>query len=189
LKEIRLHGIGGQGTVRAGELLVNAAVMDNKYGNSIPFFGFERQGAPVTSFVRLDDKPIRPKNQVYNPNCIIVLDPTVMNAVNVFEGLKEDSVFVINTAVENVSDLKFPDTIKKVAMINATGLALEILKRPITNTIMLAAFAKATGWVNTQYLEEMVAESFGEKNRLAFKAGLENTRVIELQGKGEINGI
>ena len=63
MKEIRLHGIGGLGTVKAGEMLVHATVADGKFGNSIPFFGFERQGAPVTSYVRLDDKKIRPKNQ------------------------------------------------------------------------------------------------------------------------------
>ena len=67
MKEIRLHGIGGLGTVKAGEMLVHAAVASGKYGNSIPFFGFERQGAPVTSYVRLGDEKIRPKNQVYHP--------------------------------------------------------------------------------------------------------------------------
>lgn len=180
MKEIRLHGIGGLGTVKAGELLVQAAVADDKNGNSIPFFGFERQGAPVTSYVRLDDKLVRPKNQVYNPDCIIVLDPTVMNAVDVFDGLKENSVFVLNTALEDISTLDIPNTVKTVAIVDATKIALEVLKRPITNTIMLAAFAKATEWVNVELLEEKVAGMFGEKNRAAFKEGLKQVKVFKL---------
>ena len=83
MKEIRLHGIGGLGTVKAGEMLVHAAVASGKYGNSIPFFGFERQGAPVTSYVRLGDEKIRPKNQVYHPNCTLVLDPSLLIVVGV----------------------------------------------------------------------------------------------------------
>ena len=97
MKEIRIHGRGGMGAVKAAEALVYAAVMDGKYGNSIPFFGFERQGAPVTAFVRISEEPIRPKNRVYHPDIIIVLDPTIMNAVNVFEGVKEGGILVLNT--------------------------------------------------------------------------------------------
>lgn len=180
MKEIRLHGIGGLGTVKAGELLVHAAVMDDKNGNSIPFFGFERQGAPVTSYVRLDDKPIRPKNQVYNPDCIIVLEPTVMNAVNVFDGLKDDSVFILNTPQTDISSMNIPSNVKTVALINATKIALEVLNRPITNTIMLAAFVKATEWVKEDCLEEKIAEIFGEKNREAYKKGLEKVKLFQL---------
>ncbi|MDW7669349.1 MAG: 2-oxoacid:acceptor oxidoreductase family protein [Bacillota bacterium] len=179
MKEIRLHGIGGLGTVKAGELLVHTSVADGKYGNSIPFFGFERQGAPVTSYVRLDEKEIRPKNQVYNPDCVIVLDPTVMNAVNVFEGVKDNSVLVLNTSLEDIGDLDLPDKISKVAFLDASDIALKTLKNQITNTIMLAAFAKATGWVNIKLLEEKVAGMFGEKNREAYKEGLKKVKIIE----------
>ena len=105
MKEIRLHGIGGLGTVKAGEMLVHAAVASGKFGNSIPFFGFERQGAPVTSYVRLGDEKIRPKNQVYHPNCTLVLDPSLLISAPVFEGLTENSFFIVNTKVENGADL------------------------------------------------------------------------------------
>ena len=101
MKEIRLHGIGGLGTVKAGEMLVHAAVASGKYGNSIPFFGFERQGAPVTSYVRLGDEKIRPKNQVYHPNCTLVLDPSLLISAPVFDGLTENSYFIVNTTAEN----------------------------------------------------------------------------------------
>lgn len=105
MKEIRLHGIGGLGTVKAGEMLVHAAVASGKYGNSIPFFGFERQGAPVTSYVRLGDEKIRPKNQVYHPNCTLVLDPSLLISAPVFDGLTENSYFIVNTKAENGADL------------------------------------------------------------------------------------
>ena len=178
MKEIRLHGIGGLGTVKAGEILVHAAVMEGKYGNSIPFFGFERQGAPVTSFVRLDDKPIRPKNQVYHPNCVIILEPSVMNAVNVFDGLKKDSYFILNTK-QSPEEIKVSDEVKTTACVDATGIALDILGRPITNTVMLGAFVKATGWVSLPLLEERVRELFGDKNVSALRQGYELTRIME----------
>lgn len=137
MKEIRLHGIGGLGTVKAGEMLVHAAVASGKYGNSIPFFGFERQGAPVTSYVRLGDEKIRPKNQVYHPNCTLVLDPSLLISAPVFDGLTENSYFIVNTKAENGADLVKNPNVKTVAWLDATSIALEMLGRPITNTIML----------------------------------------------------
>ena len=110
MKEIRIHGRGGMGAVKAVEALVYAAVMDGNYGNSIPFFGFERQGAPVTAFVRISEEPIRPKNRVYHPDIIIVLDPTIMNAVNVFEGVKEGGILVLNTT-HDPKDMEIPKNI------------------------------------------------------------------------------
>lgn len=178
MKEIRLHGIGGLGTVKAGEILVHAAVMEGKYGNSIPFFGFERQGAPVTSFVRLDDKPIRPKNQVYHPNCVIILEPSVMNAVNVFDGLKEDSFLILNTKLA-AGEIKVTDAVKTIAYLDATQIALDILGKPITNTVMLGAFIKATGWVSLPLLEDRVRELFGQNNVSALRQGYQSAQIIE----------
>lgn len=180
MKEIRLHGLGGLGTVKAGEILVYAAVMEGKFGNSIPFFGFEREGAPVVSFVRLDDKPIRPKNQVYEPNCVIVLEPAVMNAVDVYEGLAPESILVLNTTHTNIDKLKIPSTVKKVGLVDATKIALETLGRPITNTTILASFAKVTGWVDVKYLKDRILEMFGERNVEAFNKGYELTKFIEI---------
>ncbi|MDF2532936.1 MAG: Pyruvate:ferredoxin oxidoreductase, gamma subunit, partial [Clostridia bacterium] len=147
MKEIRLHGRGGFGSVKAAEALVYAAVMDGKYGNSIPFFGFERQGAPVTAFVRISDDPIRPKNRVYNPDVVIVLDSTIMKAVDVFEGMKEDSIFIINTTQE-IGSLEIPKNVKTVAFVDATKIAIDMLGKPIPNTVMLGAFVKVTGLVS-----------------------------------------
>lgn len=170
MKEIRLHGRGGLGTVKAAETLVYAAVMDNRYGNSIPFFGFERQGAPVTAYVKLSDDPIRSKNRVYEPNVVIVLEPTIMKAVDVFEGIAENATLIINTT-QKVEDLDLPKNITQVAAIDATKIALDTIGRAITNTVMLGAFVKATGLVPLNHVEEKAKELWGEKNMKAVTLG------------------
>lgn len=180
MKEIRLHGIGGMGTVKAGEILVHANVAEGRFGISMPFFGFERQGAPVTSFVRLDDQKIRPKNKVYHPHAVLVLDPSLLISANVFEGLRDDAVFVLNTKSADPRNFIRSDKIKTAAYLDATTLALELLGRPITNTIMLGAFIRATGWVAKEQMEQKVAEFFGEKNVTAFRAGYDNAVITAL---------
>lgn len=172
MKEIRIHGRGGMGAVKAAEALVYAAVMDGKYGNSIPFFGFERQGAPVTAFVRISEEPIRPKNRVYNPDIIIVLDPTIMNAVNVFEGVKEGGILVLNTT-HDPKDMEIPENIASVTVVDATKIALDMIGRPITNTVMLGAFCKATGLVSVDEVARKVEELWGAKNKEALYKGYE----------------
>lgn len=176
MKEIRLHGRGGLGTVKAAEILVHAAVMSGKYGNSIPFFGFERQGAPVTAFVRIDEKPIRPKNQVHNPNCVVVLDPNIMYATDVFVGIKNDCTFILNTT-RDVGEIEIPPAVGTIGLVDATSIALETLNRPITNTIMLGALIKTTGMLDINYLIDRVGQLFGAKNIEAVKKGYEMTRV------------
>ena len=180
MKEIRLHGIGGMGTVKAGEMLVEAAVANGKYGNSIPMFGFERQGAPVTSYVRLDDKKIRPKNQVYNPDCVIVLDASQLLSAPVFEGLPKGSIFILNTNHEDPKNLITSPNVKKLATVDATSIALELLGRNIPNTIVLGSFIKATGWVDKEELEKVIERFFGEKNVEAFRRGYDETVVFDL---------
>ena len=172
MKEIRIHGRGGMGAVKAAEALVYAAVMDGKYGNSIPFFGFERQGAPVTAFVRISEEPIRPKNRVYHPDITIVLDPTIMNAVNVFEGVKEGGILVLNTT-HDPKDMEIPKNIASVTVVDATKIALDMIGRPITNTVMLGAFCKATGLVSVDEVAKKVEELWGAKNKEALYKGYE----------------
>lgn len=184
MKEIRIHGRGGMGAVKAAEALVYAAVMDQKYGNSIPFFGFERQGAPVTAFVRISEEPIRPKNRVYHPDILIVLDPTIMNAVNVFEGVKSEGVLVLNTP-RKPEELELPEEISKVAVLDATKIALEMIGRPITNTVMLGAFCKATGLVSVEEVAKKVEELWGTKNKDALYRGYETVVIQERNQGGE----
>jgi pyruvate ferredoxin oxidoreductase gamma subunit/phenylglyoxylate dehydrogenase gamma subunit len=179
MKEIRLHGRGGMGTVKAAEILVWAKVLGGGYGSSIPFFGFERQGAPVTAFVKLDDKPIRPKTQVYTPDCVIVLDPTIQNAVKVFEGMKDKGTFVLNTT-ERANQVKAPGEVETIAVVNATDLALERLGRAITNTAMLGAFVKATSWVPLDPIMSKVEEYWGKENATLVREAHDRTEVLRL---------
>lgn len=90
--EIRFHGRGGQGAVTAAEILAKAAFEDGKYCQAFPFFGAERKGAPVMAFSRINDKPIRRRYQVYNPDHVLVLDETLLEAVDVLSGLKKKEV-------------------------------------------------------------------------------------------------
>lgn len=180
MKEIRLHGIGGMGTVKAGEMLVHATVASGKFGNSMPFFGFERQGAPVVSYVRLGEEKIRAKNQVYHPDCVIVMDPSLLISAPVFDGLAEGSYFVLNTKSDNPKELITNPNVKHLAYLDATSIAIKQLGRPIPNTVMLGAFLKATGWVDKEELEKVVEKMFGPKNVDLFRSGYDSVKLIEL---------
>lgn len=171
MKEIRFHGIGGLGTVKAGEMLVHAAVKDGNFGTSSPFFGFERQGAPVTSFVRLSEKKIREKTQVYYPDCVVVLDQSLLTSSPVFDGFGDDSILILNTKKQNAGDLVDTTKVNYFAYLDATSIAVETLGRAIPNTVMLGAFVKVTEWVRKDYLEEVIDHFFGAKNVHAFQIG------------------
>ncbi len=179
IKEIRLHGRGGLGTVKAAESLVYAAVMDGIYANSIPFFGFERQGAPVTAYLRISQDPIRPKNRVYKPHAVVVMDPTLMKAVDVFEGIRENGIFVINTALDP-KQLNIDPKVKTIVTVDANSIAMEILNNAITNTVMLGALIKGTGWVSLDRVMDKAGELWGEKNRQAVMRGFQDAKVTNL---------
>lgn len=145
MKEIRLHGRGGQGAVIAAQILTRAFYAEGKYASSFPMFGFERRGAPVAAFTRVDDKPIREKSQIYTPDCLLVLAPSLEGLPMLFDGLKREGILVMNS-------VKLPEKIlhgnlRIVGAVNATAIAQEEIGMPATNTCMLGAFAKTTGWV------------------------------------------
>jgi len=168
--EIRLHGRGGQGTVKAGEILVSTIVRQGKFGNSIPYFGFERRGAPVSAFVRIDDKKIRPKTQVYNPDCLIIMDDTIQNSVDIFKGIKDNCNIVLNTNKE-LKDLAISSKVSIVGLVDATEISLKLVNKNIPNTVMLGAFAKATGYVDFHILKEEVESVFGKENGKLLEQG------------------
>ena len=153
IKEIRLHGRGGQGIVLAAEIIVHAAMIEGLYGSALPSFGVERRGSPVASFVRLDDRPIREKSQIYSPNCIVVSDPTLLRCVDVFAGVNDGAIMVLNSTKE-VETFDLPFQITRLGILDATKIALEVLGIPVTNTAILGAFAKATGWVQVSSILE-----------------------------------
>ena len=172
--EIRFHGRGGQGAVTAAEILAKAAFEDGKYSQAFPFFSVERRGAPVMAFTRIDDSPVRRRYQVYNPDYVVVLDDGLVDVVDVFSGLKENGLVVVNTAVDfNSGDFE-------VHTIDATGIALKTLGRPIVNTVMLGAFAGVTGLVSIDSLIKIIRETFpgkiGDKNAEAARIAYEEMK-------------
>jgi 2-oxoisovalerate ferredoxin oxidoreductase gamma subunit len=183
--EIRFHGRGGQGAVTAANILASAAFKEGKYVQAFPFFGVERRGAPVTAFTRIDDKPIRIKTQIYEPDIVVVLDPSLLDTVDVTAGLKEGGIVIINTEKSKEEVLeKLKRKPAKLALVDATGIALEVLGLPITNTAILGAVAKATGLVKLESVQEAIKETFsgtlGEKNAKAAEEAFNKTTLYEL---------
>ncbi|UCE44492.1 MAG: pyruvate ferredoxin oxidoreductase subunit gamma [Candidatus Bathyarchaeota archaeon] len=169
MKEIRIHGRGGQGGVTAAELLARAAFAEGKWAQSFAFFGAERRGAPVEAFLRIADKPSPIRSRIYHPDYVLVFDPKLLEIVDITHGLKEDGTIILNTA-------KKPDETdimgQCVATVDATGIALElellVAGLPVVNTAMTGAFAKATGEVKLKSLTETIQKQWsgpaGEKN-------------------------
>ena len=172
LKEIRIHGRGGQGSVTAAELLAHAAFFEGKWTQAFAHFGAERRGAPVRAFARISDERILVHSQIYNPDYIIVLDPYLYKLVDVAAGLKRDGIVVMNTT-QKPEETNIGNS--RIATVDATGIALElnllVAGLPVVNTSILGAFAKATGEVKLESVLKAIKEtwsgSVGEKNASA----------------------
>ena len=175
----------------AAEAYALAAFLEGNYAVSFPFFGAERRGAPVKAFTRVDDKKIRIKTQVYEPDYVVVLDETLIETQDVLEGLKKDGTVIINTQ-RKPEEVRLSKPVK-CATVDATGIALEVLGRPITNTAILGALARATGRVKIESVEQAIMEKFGarlgresgEKNARAARMAYEQTLVGTSQGGKE----
>ncbi len=178
LSEIRWHGRGGQGIVTVSRLLAYAALSEGKYVQAFPEFGPERRGAPVTGYTRISDEPIDIHSQIYTPNVVVIVDPTLIGTVNLTRGLVEDGTIVANTD-EKPMELKETFGIKraKVFTVNAVRIALDILGRPIYNTAMLGALVKGAPLVNLESINKAVLERFsgvvGEKNVAVIRRAFE----------------
>jgi len=178
--EIRWHGRGGQGAVTSVEMLTLAAIGEGKYAQGFPSFGPERRGAPVAAFTRIDDKRIKVRSAIYNPDVVVVLDSSLVNLVNVTEGLKSDGTLVVNTT-------KSPEELKKelnfqgkVATVDASRIAREELGVPITNTTMLGALIKILGIVKLDSVEAPMEHRFGRiagKNLAALNRAYEEVKI------------
>ncbi|MFA6314364.1 MAG: 2-oxoacid:acceptor oxidoreductase family protein [Sterolibacterium sp.] len=183
--EIRIHGRGGQGAVLAGGILATALVEEGKHVIAIPSFGFERRGAPVTSYLRFDDKEIRQMTNIYHPNCILCIDPTVGRATNIFDGIQDAAVWV-QTSSRPLGELQFPAEVATVGLCDAVSIALDIFRRSITNTIMLGAFARTTGFVSLEALKAAVHHSDFrdaglQQNLRALERGYNETTVHHIE--------
>ena len=158
--EIRFHGRGGQGTVVASKILADALAKEGSYVQAYPEFGVERRGAPVYSFIRIDDKPIYDKSRIYAPDHVVVVDPTLVEVIDVTEGLKDNGVIIINTD-KPPEDFSYPAKFR-VATINATEIAvrhkLGTLAAPIVNTAMVGGIVKILNLTRLDSLLAAIAE-------------------------------
>ncbi|RLG74494.1 MAG: pyruvate synthase subunit porC [Thermoprotei archaeon] len=166
ITEIRWHGRGGQGAWTASNILALAAMFDGKHAQSFPAFGPERSGAPVLAFTRISDEPIEIHSMIYTPDIVIVLDSTLLSVVNVTEGLKDGGKIILNYDGDPVKVYDLLGVEKgryRVFVTPATRLALEILKRPITNTAMIGALLRAEQLVSMNSIEKALKHRFPEE--------------------------
>ena len=181
--EIRWHGRGGQGAVTSAELVALAAISEGKYAQAFPSFGPERRGAPVLAFNRIDSSNhIRTRAAVTNPDIVVVLDPGLVEIMDVTGGLKDGGTLVINSP-KKIDDLKSElGGPWKLVAINASIIAREVLGVPIVNTTMIGALVKATNIINLESLEEPLHERFGakaENNISACRKAYEEVSIVE----------
>ncbi len=180
--EIRLHGRGGQGAVTSAELLAIAAINSGKYAQAFPNFGPERRGAPVMAFIRIDDKPIRTRYMIYEPDLVLVLDPSILNLVDVASGLKKGGILVTNSKNSPEKIREGLGIENSVATVNASKIAMEELGVPITNTTMLGALLKVREILSLDTLDIPFQNRFGrlaEKNTSALQRAFNETELYQ----------
>lgn len=162
MKEVRLHGRGGQGVVSAAQLIADAAVLEGKYVQAFPEFGAERSGAPIAAYARLSDGPIEIHSFIRNPDIVIVVDKSMAYFKSTTQGLAKGGFFICNfdgSAGELRSKLGLDPSVKVVTL-DATGIAIKALGKDYPNTPMLGALLKATNIVGFDSLEKVLGERF-----------------------------
>jgi pyruvate ferredoxin oxidoreductase gamma subunit len=178
--EVRWHGRGGQGAVTSVELLAVAAIGAGKYAQGFPSFGPERRGAPVAAFSRIDDKKIKVRSGIYQPDVVVVLDSSLIGLVNVIDGLKPNGKLIVNTPKtpeEIRQELNFKGT---VATVDGTGIARKEMGVPIANTTMIGALLKIIGVMGLDAMKEAVEHRFGriaQKNLASMKRAYEEIKI------------
>ncbi len=180
--EVRFHGRGGQGAVTSAELMALAAIAEGKYAQAFPSFGPERRGAPVQAFLRISDTPIKLREKIYEPDVVVVLDPSLLATANVKAGLKPGGTLVANSS-KPVSAVRGECGFGgRTAVADASKIAEEELGVPITNTTMLGSLMKAAGLIKPESIVAPLAERFGkiaDKNRRALERAYAETVIEE----------
>jgi len=172
--QIRIHGRGGQGVVTAAELIAIAAFKNGEQAQAFPSFGVERTGAPVEAYARLDNQPIITREQIYQPNILIIQDASLLDSIDVTKGADKKTIAIINTAKAK-ENLKINLPKANIYTIDATKIAMEIIGKNIVNTVILGAFAKITGLVSLNSLKQAITEKFTGHDELIDK----NIKAIE----------
>ena len=181
LFQVRIHGRGGQGVVTAAEMLSIAAFREGRHAQAFPSFGSERTGAPVVAFCRMDDKEIRLREPVLEPDALIIQDPTLLHQVDVFAGLAGSGCVLINTtrSFEQLGLQELSGKFRFLA-VPATELALKHVGRPLPNAALLGGFAAISGRISLDSVNAAIWEKFGgevaQRNIAAARAAYEHVR-------------
>jgi pyruvate ferredoxin oxidoreductase gamma subunit len=179
--QVRIHGRGGQGVVTAAEMLSVAAFLEGEHAQAFPSFGSERMGAPVISFCRIDDKEIRLREPILEPDALIIQDPTLFKAIDVFQGLKPDGYLLVNSN-KSLADLGLAAVVARLPaghsrVVPASELAIKHVGRPVPNAALLGAFAALTGIVHLDSVAAAIRQAFpgkiGDANVAAATAACE----------------
>jgi pyruvate ferredoxin oxidoreductase gamma subunit len=162
--QVRFHGRGGQGVVTAAELLAEAAFREGRHAQAFPSFGSERMGAPVMSFCRIGDKPIRTHEPVTEPDALIIQDPTLLHQTDLFAGLGREGYMLVNSA-KSFDELGLDEFVTgfhrdRLLVVPASELALTHLGRPLPGAPMLAGFAALTGMVSLDAVVAAINDKF-----------------------------
>lgn len=165
--QVRFHGRGGQGVVTAAELLSIAAFREQRHAQAFPSFGSERTGAPVVSFCRIDDKEIRLREPILEPDALIVQDPTLFKAVDVFQGLKPSGYLLVNSN-RSIAELHLDSITSRLPAghaltVPASEIAQKHVGRPLPNAALLGAFSALTGIIDLNSVTAAIREAFPDK--------------------------
>lgn len=176
MRQVRIHGRGGQGVVTAAEMLARAGFLAGHEAQAIPSFGSERTGAPVVSTCRFSDRPIRTREPVLTPDVVLVQDPTLLATDRPFVGLATGGLAVVNTTHDEAwvrHETGATDTDIQIITVPALDLALEYLKAAKPAAAMLAAYAAATGDISLEAVQQVF------RDRFAGRVGQANARVAQ----------
>lgn len=165
--QVRFHGRGGQGVVTAAEMLSIAAFEQGRHAMAFPSFGSERTGAPVVAFCRIDNREIRLREPILEPDVLIVQDPTLLHQVDVFQGLRPDGYVLINST-RSFDELGVGDIAKKfrherLTNVPATEIAMKHLGRPVANAVLLGGFAALSGLITLDAVSHAIRDKFSGK--------------------------
>jgi 2-oxoacid:acceptor oxidoreductase gamma subunit (pyruvate/2-ketoisovalerate family) len=181
MREIRLHGKGGQGVVKASQIVVQAAENCGLFGQFIPFFGVERKGSKVYGYLRVDRQEIRQKTQIYYPDIVLILDDSLLNMPETYAGLKQGGTVIINTA-KDFERLSIPDNAGQVIAVDGSSISETQLGRNLPNTAMLGALAHALTLIDKEHLFNAIEQVFDVKNRQAAEIAYNSARVFNGEG-------
>jgi len=162
--QVRFHGRGGQGVVTAAELLASAAFTEGRHAQAFPSFGSERMGAPVMSFCRIDDKPIRTREPVTEPDALIIQDPTLLHQADLFSGLGRQGYMLVNSA-RDFGEFGLEEFVRgfhrdRLLVVPASALAMTHLRRPLPGAALLGGFAALTWAVSLNAVLAAINDKF-----------------------------